>query len=99
MLRLLGTDFRPTSPDLYSIVSYADSRDIPGSDRWTDLNAYGLLRVSYGDQVCAWVTRLREGLWFASRYPDTEMAHKNLRLYTERLRDLVTSAARGRGPA
>lgn len=99
VLRLLGTDFRPTSPDLYSIVSYADSRDIPGSDRWTDLNAYGLLRVSYGDQVCAWVTRLREGLWFASRYPDTEMAHKNLRLYTERLRDIVTSAAREKGPA
>ena len=25
-------------------------------------NAYGLIRVSYGDQVCAWVTRLHEGL-------------------------------------
>ena len=49
--------------------------------------------MSYGDQVCAWVTRLHEGLWFASRYPDTDVAHKNLRLYVERLRDIVTDTA------
>ncbi|MGC9379468.1 condensation domain-containing protein [Streptomyces sp. MH13] len=96
VLRLLGTDFRPTSPDLYSIVSYVDARDVPGSGRWPDRTAYALLRVSYGDQMCAWVTRLPEGLWFASRYPDTDMAHKNLRLYVERLRDIVTSVARPR---
>ena len=29
VLRLLGTDFRPTSPDLYSIVSFVDARGIP----------------------------------------------------------------------
>ncbi|CAM5506773.1 hypothetical protein STENM327S_09226 [Streptomyces tendae] len=86
----LGTDFRPTSPDLYSIVSYVDARDVPGAAHWPDQSAYALLRVSYGDQVCAWVTRLPEGLWFASRYPDTDVAHKNLRLYVERLRDIVT---------
>ncbi|CAM5251481.1 Acyltransferase papA2 OS=Streptomyces tendae OX=1932 GN=GUR47_18270 PE=4 SV=1 [Streptomyces tendae] len=90
VLRLLGTDFRPTSPDLYSIVSYVDARDVPGAAHWPDQSAYALLRVSYGDQVCAWVTRLPEGLWFASRYPDTDVAHKNLRLYVERLRDIVT---------
>ncbi|MFC9679196.1 condensation domain-containing protein [Streptomyces sp. NPDC056948] len=93
VLHLLGADFRPTSPDLYSIVSFVDTRAIPGSADWTDQNAYGLLRVSYGDQVCAWITRLHEGLWFASRYPDTDIAHKNLRLYAERLRDIVTSTA------
>ncbi|GAA2608268.1 condensation domain-containing protein [Streptomyces roseoviolaceus] len=91
VLHLLGADFRPTSPDLYSIVSFVDTRAIPGSADWTDQNAYGLLRVSYGDQVCAWITRLHEGLWFASRYPDTDIAHKNLRLYAERLRDVITS--------
>ncbi|MCT9139814.1 condensation domain-containing protein [Streptomyces violarus] len=93
VLHLLGADFRPTSPDLYSIVSFVDTRAIPGSADWTDQNAYGLLRVSYGDQVCAWITRLHEGLWFASRYPDTDIAHKNLRLYAERLRDVITSTA------
>ncbi|MFF8358569.1 condensation domain-containing protein [Streptomyces chartreusis] len=94
VLHLLGTDFRPTSPDLYSIVSYVDTRGIAGSGQWTEQKAYGLIRVSYGDQVCAWVTRLHEGLWFASRYPDTDVAQKNMRLYVERLRDVITSTVR-----
>ncbi|MFE1247507.1 condensation domain-containing protein [Streptomyces sp. NPDC058766] len=93
VLGLLGADFRPTSPDMYSIVSYADARDIPDSTSWTERNAYGLIRVSYGDQVCAWVTRLHEGLWFAARHPDTDVAHKNLRLYADRLRDVILSVA------
>ncbi|MCC5477250.1 condensation domain-containing protein [Streptomyces sp. NPDC059680] len=91
VLRLLGADFRPTSPDMYSIVSYADARLVPGSAQWTEQKAYGLIRVSYGDQVCAWITRLHEGLWFACRYPDTDVAYKNMRLYIEGLRDLVVS--------
>ncbi|NGO07254.1 acyltransferase papA2 [Streptomyces sp. HC44] len=94
VLRLLGSDFRPTSPDLYSIVSYVDTRGIPGSDHWAELQAYGLIRVSYGDQVCVWINRVHEGLWFASRYPETDTAYKNMRLYAERLRDLVVSVAR-----
>ncbi|MER5642016.1 condensation domain-containing protein [Kitasatospora sp. NPDC002227] len=93
VLRLLGTDFRPTSPDLFSIVSFVDSRDIPGAERWHELKAYALLRVSYGDQVCAWTTRIHEGLQFACRYPDTDAAYKNMRLYIERLRELVVSVA------
>ncbi|MFJ9412608.1 condensation domain-containing protein [Streptomyces sp. NPDC101227] len=94
VLRLLGSDFRPTSPDLYSIVSFVDARDTPGSESWQDLKAYGLIRVSYGDQVCAWVTRLHEGLQFASRYPDTDVAYQNMRLCVERLRELIVSVAR-----
>ncbi|MFF8867598.1 MULTISPECIES: condensation domain-containing protein [unclassified Streptomyces] len=99
VLSLLGADFRPTSPDLYSIVSYVDARDIPGAERWAELKAHGLLRVSYGDQVCVWVNRLHEGLWLASRYPDTDVAAKNLRLYVERLRDHIASVAHGSLPA
>ncbi|MDK1347379.1 condensation domain-containing protein [Streptomyces sp. 378] len=94
VLRLLGTDFRPTSPDLYSLVSFLDARDIPGSERWAELKTYGLVRVSYGDRVCVWVNRLHEGLWFACRYPDTDIAHKNLSLYATRLREVITSVAR-----
>ncbi|MEU6271025.1 condensation domain-containing protein [Streptomyces populi] len=93
VLRLLGADFRPTSPDLYSIVSYVDARPVPGSARWTEEKAYGLIRVSYGDQVCAWVNRLHEGLWFACRHPDTAVAHKNMRRYVEGLRDLIVSVS------
>ncbi|WHM40893.1 condensation domain-containing protein [Streptomyces sp. BPTC-684] len=94
VLRLLGSDFRPTSPDLYSIVSFVDTRGIPGSGRWQDLKAQGLMRISYGDQVCVFITRLHEGLQFASRYPDTDIAYKNMRLYVERLRELILSVAR-----
>lgn len=93
VLRLLGSDFRPTSPDLYSIVSFVDTRGIPGSERWQDLKAQGLMRISYGDQVCVFTTRLHEGLQFASRYPDTDIAYKNMRLYIERLRELIVSVA------
>ncbi|WEO96006.1 condensation domain-containing protein [Streptomyces sp. FXJ1.172] len=95
VLSLLGADFRPASPDLYSIVSYVDARSIPGAERWSEQRAHALLRVSYGDQVCVWVNRLHEGLWLASRYPDTDVAAKNLRLYVERLRDHIASVAHG----
>ncbi|MEV5598331.1 condensation domain-containing protein [Streptomyces sp. NPDC052496] len=93
VLRLLGSDFRPTSPDLYSIVSFVDARGVPGSERWQHLKAYGLIRVSYGDQVCAWITRLHEGLQFAGRYPDTDAAYGSLRRYIDRLRETVVSVA------
>ncbi|MEU6594590.1 condensation domain-containing protein [Streptomyces sp. NPDC046881] len=93
VLRLLGADFRPRSPDMYSIVSYVDTRPIPGSAHWTEKKAYGLIRVSHGDQVCVWVNRLHEGLWLACRYPDTGVARTNVRRYVEGLRDLITSVS------
>lgn len=95
VLSLLGADFRPTSPDLYSIVSYVDARTVPGAERCAGQRAHVLPRVSYGDQVCGWVNRLHEGLWLASRYPDTDVAAKNLRLYVERPRDHIASVAHG----
>jgi len=94
VLRLLGADFRPTSPDLYSIVSYVDSCALPGSERWQELKAYGLIRVSYGDQVCAWVTRVHEGLQFACRIPDNDVADKNMRLCMELMGERMISVAR-----
>ncbi|MFI6683947.1 condensation domain-containing protein [Streptomyces sp. NPDC050485] len=99
VLRLLGSDFRPTSPDLYSIVSFVDARGIPGAGQWDELKAYALLRVSYGDQVCAWFTRLHGGLQLAMRYPDTEIAYKNMRRYAEQLRERITSVARCSPPS
>jgi hypothetical protein len=94
VLRLLGAEFRPTSPDLYSIVSFVDGRTVPASERWDELHAYGLLRVSYGDQVCVWVSRVHEGLQFAARYPDTGPALRSMERYLERLREIVAEVAR-----
>ncbi|MFG2641159.1 condensation domain-containing protein [Streptomyces sp. NPDC048370] len=96
VLDLLGPDFRPTSPDLYSIVSFVDGRALPGSERWVDWTVHGLIRVSYGTQACVWVNRLHEGLHLASRHPDTDIAHKNMRLYVERLRDFIHSVTAAR---
>ncbi|MGW7411031.1 condensation domain-containing protein [Streptomyces sp. NPDC054863] len=97
VLKLLGADFRPTSPDLFSLVSFVDARDLPGARQWEELKAYLLLRVSYGDQVCVWFTRLHEGLQVAIRYPDTPVAHENMRRYVDRLRELIGSVTRGDG--
>ncbi|MGA4840058.1 condensation domain-containing protein [Streptomyces sp. G45] len=94
VLHQLGTDFRPTSPDLYAIVSYVDTRGIPGSERWPDMRAHGLVRVSYGDKVCAWIARFHDGLHFSARHPDTDTAHKNMRRYVEGVRERITATAR-----
>ncbi|MFC8507766.1 condensation domain-containing protein [Streptomyces sp. NPDC057411] len=93
VLDLLGDDFRATSPDLYSILSFVDARGITGSEHWAEWKTYGLVRVSYGTEVCVWVNRLHEGLHLATRHPDTDIAHKNMRLYVERLRDFVHAVA------
>jgi hypothetical protein len=93
VLHLLGADFRPTSTDLYSIVSFVDARGFPSARRWVEQKAYGLTRVSYGDQVCVWVTRLPEGLHVACRLPDNAVARRNMRRYLDRLRDHVSANA------
>lgn len=98
VLSRLGADFRPTSPDLYSIVSFVDTRSVPGSERWPDMRAHGLVRVSYGDKVCAWVARFHDGLHFSARHPDTDTAHKNMRRYVEGVRERVAATARAAVP-
>jgi hypothetical protein len=91
VLTLLGAD-KPTEPDLFSSVSYMDSRAIPGADQWSEQRAYGLIRPSHSDQVYVWVDRLPDGLWLTVRHPDTDMADKVMRLYTDRLRAHITAA-------
>ncbi|MFJ3583448.1 condensation domain-containing protein [Streptomyces sp. NPDC090127] len=93
VLALLDEGDRPGSTDLCSLVSYVDTRSFPGAERWQEQRAHGLVRVSYSDHVYVWVNRTHEGLWLASRYPDTNEAAKVMRLYAERLRDRVASAA------
>lgn len=77
----MGSDFRPESPDMFSLISYVDARATPGADRWVEWKAFTLIRVSYGDQVCVWITRIHEGLQLACRYPDTDIAGKNIQRF------------------
>ncbi|MFI1018952.1 acyltransferase papA2 [Streptomyces sp. NPDC020965] len=96
-LRLLGDDFRPPSPDLFSLLSYVDGRGSPGAGSWEEWNARTLLRVSRGDQVCVWVNRAHDGLQFVARYPATPQARKNMARYVEGLRTVITTVARTGG--
>lgn len=97
VLHLLASDFRPTSPDLFSLISYVDARAVPGADRWAEWKASTLIRVSYGDQVCVWITRIHEGLQVACRYPDNDIAYKNILRFVEGLRKIIVSVARTGG--
>ncbi|MFD9797014.1 condensation domain-containing protein [Streptomyces sp. NPDC059070] len=94
VLHVLDADFRPTSADLHAIVSYNDGRDAPESERWHDLKAYALARFTRGDKACMWFSRLHEGLFLTSRFPDTGIAHKNMQLCFEGLRELIVSVPR-----
>jgi mycolipenoyl-CoA---2-(long-chain-fatty acyl)-trehalose mycolipenoyltransferase / long-chain-acyl-CoA---trehalose acyltransferase len=94
ILHLLGSDFRPASPDLFSLISYVDARAVPGADRWAEWNASTLVRMSHGDQVGVWFTRIHEGLQVACHYPDTDIAHKNILRFVEELRKIIISVAR-----
>jgi hypothetical protein len=89
VLTLLDAD-QPTEPDLFSSVSYIDTRAIAGAGQWSEQRAHALIRPSYSDQVYLWVNRLPDGLWLTSRYPGTDMAEKVMRLYTDRLRDHIS---------
>ncbi|MFD9596175.1 condensation domain-containing protein [Kitasatospora sp. NPDC059973] len=97
ILHLLGSDFRPTSPDLHSLMSFVDARAVPGAERWTEQNACATVRVSHGDQACVWITRLHEGLHLACRHPDTTVAAQSLRAYADALRDTVVRVAEDGG--
>ncbi|MFD7919239.1 condensation domain-containing protein [Streptomyces sp. NPDC059740] len=94
VLRLLHNDFRPLSPDLFSLTSYVDGRSVTGAASWPEWNTVGLLRVSRGDQVCVWITRSEDGLQFASRLPVNPKAQKNVGRYLDGLRAVLTSVAR-----
>jgi hypothetical protein len=96
-LQLLGTSFRPLSPDLFSLLSYVDGRAAPGAGSWEDWNARLLLRVSRSDHACSWVNRVPDGLQFVARYPDTPQGRKNMARYVEGLRTVVTTVARTGG--
>ncbi|MFF2777144.1 condensation domain-containing protein [Streptomyces sp. NPDC058052] len=95
VLALLDDTQRPSSPDLCSLVSFVDTRFFPGAEKWQEQRARGLMRVSYSDHVYVWVNRLHEGLWLATRHPDTEAAAKAMRIYAERLRSYITGVTAG----
>ncbi|GAA3707526.1 condensation domain-containing protein [Streptomyces tremellae] len=89
---LLGVDFKKTSPDPFSLLSYMDVRDFPGARDWAGWNARALLRLSDSGKACLWVVRTLEGLYLFGRYPDTEVAAAALTSYTRCVREILQEA-------
>jgi hypothetical protein len=77
-----------------SVISYIDARVVPGAPSWTDWNAHAFGKVSYGDEVYLWVNRTPEGVYVTCRYPGTELGHRNVNAYIDRMREILTSVAR-----
>jgi mycolipenoyl-CoA---2-(long-chain-fatty acyl)-trehalose mycolipenoyltransferase / long-chain-acyl-CoA---trehalose acyltransferase len=76
-----------------SVMSYIDARVVPGAAHWTDWNAHAFGKVSYGDEVYLWINRTLDGMYVTYRYPDTEVARRNVTAYIDRMRDIITSVA------
>ncbi|GAA2804052.1 condensation domain-containing protein [Saccharopolyspora taberi] len=85
---LLGGLFLPRSA-----VSYMDVRQVAGADRWRTWNAQTFGKVSLGDEVYIWVLRTPDGVYLASRYPNTDLAYKNMSRYIERMREVFITVA------
>ncbi|MGH2942836.1 MAG: condensation domain-containing protein [Solirubrobacteraceae bacterium] len=86
---LLDAAVRPVS-----VISYIDARVVPGSARWTEWNAHAFGKVSYGDEVYMWVNRTQEGVYVTCRYPHTDVAHRNVNAFIDRVREIMSSVAR-----
>jgi hypothetical protein len=90
--RLMELVVRPMS-----VISYMDGQTVPGARRWRDWKAHGFGKVSYGDEAYLWVNRTVDGLFVTSRYPSTDVGHKNMSAFIERTRELLRLVARSGG--
>lgn len=90
---LLGMDFKKTTPDPFSLLSYMDVRDSPGARDWADWNARALLRLSDSGKACLWVVCTLEGLYLFGRYPDTELAAANVTRFVRCVREILREVA------
>ncbi|WP_245179852.1 condensation domain-containing protein [Streptomyces montanisoli] len=90
---LLGMDFKKTTPDPFSLLSYMDVRDSPGAAEWEGCNARALLRLSDSGKACLWVVCTREGLYLFARYPDTELAAANVGRYVRCVGEILRTVA------
>nr|WP_253945250.1 condensation domain-containing protein [Nocardioides sp. zg-DK7169] len=80
------------------VVSYVDTRHIPGAAHWDRLRARTLRSPAYADdEVYLWLVRSHHGLSVSARYPRTEEADAALRtLHTDMrrvLRELLADGA------
>ena len=62
------------------VISYVDTRYVPGAEHWAEWHARALRSTSYSDdEVYFWFIRNREGFSVSSRYPATLGAERSVR--------------------
>jgi len=70
---------------------------VPGARHWGEWKAHAFGKVIYGDEAYLWINRTLDGLDVTCRYPDTELAHKNISGFIGDARAGLTSVARSGG--
>ena len=89
MIELLGSDFRITRRDLFSMVSYTDYRKMPGADRYAEWKPITIGQVTDADDSHVWISRVPDGLHVAVRHPDTPIARDVIDDYTKLIRNVL----------
>ncbi|MBB4158248.1 condensation domain-containing protein [Streptomyces cinereoruber] len=94
-LDLLGESLgHPLEPRF--MVSYMDTRWVPGARRWSDWNARALRSRRFdAHEVYLWVVRSHEGVYLSFRFPDSELGRTVVPVYLEEARRLVRLIAAG----
>jgi hypothetical protein len=93
MVQLLGEDFRSTSLEPFSLVSYMDMRVARGAEHWEDWKAAVLGRTYWGDQVYLWLNRGHDGIHVIGRHPETALATANVARFVGHVRQVLTTVA------
>ncbi|MEI7056906.1 condensation domain-containing protein [Nocardioides sp. CCNWLW239] len=77
------------------VVTFVDTRFIPGAERWNGWDARTLRApVRADDEVYLWLVRDRDGLNVSTRYPETVAAERVVRGLIGGMSDLVDEIAR-----
>ncbi|GGR39323.1 hypothetical protein J2S40_002049 [Nocardioides luteus] len=86
---LLGVDDAP-----HFVVTFVDTRFIPGAERWNDQSARTLRApVRADDEVYLWLVRDRDGLNVSTRYPETVAAERVVRDLIDGMGELLDEVA------
>ncbi|SDJ74549.1 Condensation domain-containing protein [Nocardioides sp. YR527] len=87
---LLGVSDAP-----HFVVTFVDTRFIPGAERWNSWDARTLRApVRADDEVYLWLVRDRDGLNVSTRYPETVAAERVVRDLIGGMSDLFEEIAR-----
>ncbi len=75
------------------VISYMDTRFVPGSGHWKRWGAQIFGKVPHGPEVYLWFNRTTDGIYVTARFPDTAVAQRNTARYIARVRGVLAAVA------